>query len=352
MIKIALITDTHYGIRSDSQFFLDNNEKFFKNIFFPYIDKHKIEHVVHLGDLVDRRKYCNYVTLNRMRTDFLDPLSKRNINSSFILGNHDIYYRETTSVNALTELLGSYDIHIIDKPSEVGHDGTKILMIPWITTENRKEVYKAIKNTKAQILFGHLELQGFEMHKGVYKEHGDDPKQLEKFDIVCSGHYHHRSIIDNVHYLGATGEFTWSDYNDSRGFSIFDTSTRELDFIPNTFTIFEKIYYDDAGAKENLAPPGGLGDKIVKVIVKSKTHTGMFDTYMSLVEAQGPIDVIPVDDHLNLDLVTDTDITTEAKDTLEIFKEYIQQANTVVDAKALDNFITGLYNEAIQMRQE
>jgi len=352
MTKIALITDTHWGVRSDSHHFMDNTKKFLDEVFFPYIDEHKIEHVVHLGDIVDRRKYINFLTASRLRSDFIDPLMSRTLNFSVILGNHDIYYRETLSVNAVKELLGNYDIHIIDKPSEVSFEGTKILMIPWITEENKEAIQKAINKTKAQILFGHLELQGFEMYKGMYNDKGSDPSTLDKFDIVCSGHYHHRSISGNIHYLGSHGEFTWSDYGDDRGFHIFDTDKRELDFIPNPFTMFEKVYYDDVEKKVNIIPPQDLEGKIIKVIVKSKTHTGMFDTFISLIEKQNPIDIQVVDDHLNLDLVTDSSIVTEARDTLDIFKEYIQQANNVINSDKLDNFITSLYNEAVSLRME
>jgi len=52
---------------------------------------------------------------------------------------------------------------------------------------------------------------------------------------------------------------------------------------------------------------------------------------------------------LNLDLVSDTTIETEAKDTLTIFREFIKQANTVISSEKLDNMIVSLYQEALSL---
>ena len=59
-MKYALITDTHFGVRNDSQILLEYQKKFYDEIFFPYLDKNDIKHIVHLGDLVDRRKSINF----------------------------------------------------------------------------------------------------------------------------------------------------------------------------------------------------------------------------------------------------------------------------------------------------
>ena len=70
-MKIALITDTHFGARGDSMLFYDYMMEFYNEVFFPYIDEKKINTVIHLGDVVDRRKFINFNVLHRFKKDFL-----------------------------------------------------------------------------------------------------------------------------------------------------------------------------------------------------------------------------------------------------------------------------------------
>jgi 3',5'-cyclic AMP phosphodiesterase CpdA len=130
-MKIALITDTHWGVRNDHSAFLDNNKKFLDDIFFPYLDNHRINTVIHLGDLVDRRKYLNINTAKRLRTDFLDRIASEPIDFHILVGNHDTYFKNTNSVNVLQELLvDKYpDFKIYDEYAKiVEFDGTKIMI--------------------------------------------------------------------------------------------------------------------------------------------------------------------------------------------------------------------------------
>lgn len=355
-MKIALITDTHWGVRNDNAAFLDNSKKFLDKVFFPYIDLHRIHNVVHLGDLVDRRKYININTAKRLREDFLQPIKDRYINMHLIAGNHDTYYKNTNSVNALREVVRGYDDlknwFIYDQlPREVDFAGTIVMMMPWICDENRKLSLEKLKNTNAQIIMGHLEIAGFEMYRGSLVSHGEDRRIFDRFDMVLSGHYHHRSTDGCIHYLGSHGEFTWSDYDDPRGFHILDTQTRELTFIQNTFTMFEKVWYNDHDKlmhevmDHDFAKYSG---KIVKVIVTNKNNPYWFDSFIEAIEKSGVVEMQVVEDHLNLNLEEDTDIVNEAESTIDIFKKFIDQVPAQnLDKKRLERTIVELYNEAL-----
>jgi DNA repair exonuclease SbcCD nuclease subunit len=353
-MKIALITDTHWGVRNDNVAFMDNSKKFLDEIFFPYIDDNNISTVIHLGDLVDRRKYVNIHTSKRLREDFLNPLHHRGLDVHFIVGNHDTYFKNTNDTNALRELLvGKYPSFKVysNEPVEVEFDGTPILFIPWICENNRLRSMEIMNGTRSSIAMGHLEIQGFEMYKGSIVSHGDDASLFDRFDLVFSGHYHHRSSNGHIWYLGSHAEFTWSDYNDPRGFHIFDTETRELTFIENPFKMFEKVWYNDSD--ENFLTQKinyeDFSGKILKVIVTNKTNPYWFDKFIENIEKFDPIEMQIVEDHLNLSLEDDEDIINEAESTIDIFKKYI---DTVIDIKdqdkvKLEKKIVELYNEAL-----
>ena len=353
-MKIALITDTHWGVRNDNIAFMDNSKRFLDEVFFPYLDTNNVRTVVHLGDLVDRRKYINMQTATRLRIDFLDKLANRGLDVHMIAGNHDTYFKNTNSVNALREfVVGKYNFKIYDQlPFEWDFEGTKVLMLPWICDENREASLHAIKTTKAQIAMGHLELAGFEMYRGSIVSHGDDRSLFDRFDMVLSGHYHHRSSDGSIHYLGSHAEFTWSDYDDRKGFHILDTETRNLTFIENPYRMFAKIWYDDVSVTHgpDQLQIEKLKDMNVKVIVTNKTDPYKFDLFINKLEKVGVLSMQIVDDHLNLHMEEDTNIVNEAESTLQIFKSHIDQINSAnIDKKKLEKTITNLYEEALSI---
>jgi DNA repair exonuclease SbcCD nuclease subunit len=350
-MKIAIITDTHWGVRNDHQAFLDNNKKFLDDTFFPFIDSHSIVDVIHLGDLVDRRKYLNINTAKRLRDDFIGPLHARGIRAHLTIGNHDTYYKNTNSVNSIREFYKD-DFTIYEQATTVEFDGVPILLMPWICDDNRDHALESIRTTNAQICMGHLELSGFEMYRGSPLSHGDDPSLFGRFDLVCSGHYHRRSTSGNIHYLGSHAEFTWSDYDDPKGFHILDTETRELAFIENPFKMFRKLWYNDKDKnteevlERDFAKYAGA---YVKLIVTNKDNPFNFDLFTSKLYEAGPIEVTIVEDHRNMDAISEADLVNETEDTLTILSKYIKTIESNVDNERLDILMRSLYNEALQM---
>jgi DNA repair exonuclease SbcCD nuclease subunit len=351
-MKIALITDTHWGVRNDNIAFMDNSKRFLDETFFPTIKREEIRTVIHLGDLVDRRKYININTASRLRQDFLEPLANGGYDVHFIAGNHDTYFKNTNKVNALQELVvDKYSFKVHDQlPRELEFDGTIVLILPWICNENREVCLHKIKTTPAQIVMGHLELQGFEMFRGSIVSHGDDPALFDRFDVVMSGHYHHRSSRGNIHYLGSHAEFTWSDYSDPRGFHIFDTENRNLTFVENPYRMFKKIWYNDADATflNSDIDYAQYKNCMLKVIIQEKTNLFWFDKFIENIESENPLDIQIVEDHLNLNLEEDSDIVNEAESTIDIFKKYISGFDEkTVNKEKLEKKIVELYNEAL-----
>jgi DNA repair exonuclease SbcCD nuclease subunit len=360
-MKIALITDQHFGARSDSPVFHDYFEKFYTEFFFPYIKENNIYTVIDLGDTFDRRKYISYYSLFRAKKYWFNNIKENRINLISIVGNHVIPYKNTLSINALDLLLKEYypTVITVSEPKEFEFpsspdnvDRIRILMLPWICDDNREQTMQMIEETKAQFCFGHLELGGFEMYKGSLIFDGMDARLFEKFEMVCSGHYHHKSTRGNINYLGCPYEMTWSDYDDPKGFHIFDTETRSLTFIENPYRMFHKIFYDDSVT--NLAQ---IMDKDyteyknthIKVVVKSKNNPYWFDLFIDKLEKAEVVNIQVVDDHLNLDIEDDDDIINEAEDTITILKKYVENLEIETDKQALETLLRSLYEESLSV---
>ncbi len=68
------------------------------------MEQRGITKILHLGDILDRRKYINFVTANRLRMDFMEPLQQKGFSIDHIIGNHDVYYKDTNTVSVVLEL--------------------------------------------------------------------------------------------------------------------------------------------------------------------------------------------------------------------------------------------------------
>lgn len=349
-MKVAIITDQHFGARNDSQVFLDFFERFYTNTFFPTLDEHKIDTVLILGDTFDRRKYVNFYALDRAKKMFFDQLASRNIKVHMLAGNHDTYYKNTNEVNSPDLLLREYNnINIIDDPTTIEVYGSSICMMPWICLDNYQASVAEMKTTKAEICMGHFEIAGFAMHRGMESHEGMDKKTFDKFDMVFSGHYHHRSDDGHIHYLGNPYELTWQDYNDPRGFHLFDVSSRELEFIRNPYTLFARLEYDDSEGKNPVDLDSlDLKDCFVKVVVVAKNDYYKFDQYVQKLYNKGCYEIKIVEDMSGLD---NGEVSAEIKleNTVEVLTHYIDSLTTDHDKEQVKKYMKTLYNEAINI---
>ena len=100
-MKIAILNDTHCGCRNSSDIFMDYQERFYTEEFFPYLLENGITQILHLGDYYDNRKTINLKALNHNRRIFLDRLRDHNIHMDIIPGNHDVYFKNTIELNSL-----------------------------------------------------------------------------------------------------------------------------------------------------------------------------------------------------------------------------------------------------------
>jgi len=337
-------------MRGDSIPFHNLYRKFYQEIFFPYLIQNNIDTVFQLGDLFDRRKYIGFQTLALSRKYFFDPMQEANIKLSVLLGNHDITFKNTLEVNSPQLLLNEYNnITIYDKATTVELENTSIDIIPWICSENESEIYEFIKASSSQICFGHFELAGFEMDKGNVCHEGMDRKTLNKYDVVLSGHFHHKSSDGTITYVGTPGQMTWADYGDKRGFHIFDTETRELQFIENTYVMFHKIMYDDKSETLESVSTRDFSqykDRIVKVIVANKTNPVIYDMFLDNLYKAGPIDVSVVEDFTDYSEITDDDIVDQSEDTTTILDKVIDSLELDLDKSKLKNVMREIYLEA------
>lgn len=358
-MKVVLLTDTHIGARADNLSFHQYFKRFYEEVFFPYVDAHRSEigRVVHLGDVFDRRKYINFNSLHLARNYFFDPLQQRDLEMDVILGNHDIHYKDTLQVNSPLLLLGEYpNIKVHDRVwfGQLGNEW--VLYVPWICSENRLEGHGAVSSTPATYLFTHLDFNGFDLGGGRLCATGYDPGDFRKFKAVYTGHYHKKQSVGNIHYLGAPYEMTWADYNQPKGFHVWDTETGEIEYIKSPLKMFYKVHYDD---KDKVATDllkrnfDMYANAYLKVIIGNKTQPYLFDMFMEALYKRNPAHISVVEDHHNLNSLSDEDLVDQTEDTLTIIGKYVTNLDSKnIDKTGLISLLSELYNEAISMDVE
>tara|TARA_B100002019_G_scaffold52330_1_gene44573 strand:- start:624 stop:1655 length:1032 start_codon:yes stop_codon:yes gene_type:complete len=343
-MKILLITDQHFGVRNDNQYFLDHYKKFYSEIVVPFIKQSDIDTVICLGDTFDKRRSINFMSLDAAKEMWFDQLEELNVKMHMLVGNHDIYYKNTLRVNAPSELLGQYgNISVYTEPTTVTFDGVSVLLLPWICDENYEQSLRSVTESDATICMGHLELNGFEAHPGHVMENGMDKSLFKKFKRVFSGHYHMKSKKDNVTYLGNPYQLYWNDYGCKRGFHVFDTETLKTTFYRNPFDTFHKLYYNGG---VTLPDESELQGAFVKLIVEEKDDYAKFDYVVKQLQDMSLGDLKIVED---LSLDEGSTSVEETEDTMTLLDNYIDGIDLKANKSNIKSVMRSLYIEASEL---
>ena len=341
-MKIAIINDTHFGVRNDHQGFLDYMFQFFDEQFFPYLIENDIKVVFHLGDVFDRRKFINMNTLHTVRTKFFERLESMGVHLHIIPGNHDCYYKNTNTVNSVKELTSHYqNVDVYEKPKTISFDGKSFLFLPWLSPENTDSFLSYVDSNDADVLLGHLELNGHYVIPGVKFRGGLDSTLFNKFELVLSGHFHQHSTQGNVNYLGTQYQLTFNDLGSSKGFWVYNTNSSQVEFIVNPKNKFFVIEYDEHIEDFDCSTYAGC---YVRVIVKDKKDVLHYERFMDCLYQANPENVTIVDDQSVIEV--DEEKVDFKKDTLTLLMDEIDKIETIQDKDKLKSLIRDIYVES------
>ena len=346
-MKIAIITDQHFGARKNSKLFHDYFLKFYENIFFPTLIKEGITTIVDMGDTFDSRKGVDFVSLEWAKNHYYDRLAELGITVHTIIGNHTAYYKNTNDLTGVGLFLREYDnVKIYPEAEEVKIDKTNFLFVPWINSENQDKTFELIEESDSPCVMGHLELNGFMATRGHFMENGMDSNIFDKFEKVYSGHYHMRSNKENIFYLGNPYEMYWNDVNDrNRGFHLFDTDTLVHTPVNNPYQLFYNLYYEDT--PHQMLDITKYDQKILKVIVRKKSDPKKFEKYIDKLYSSNLAELKIVE---NFDFTEGEEFEAdESEDTISLLNRYIQESEVDLDKSVITNILQDVYKEACEV---
>jgi len=346
-MKVAIITDQHFGARKNSKLFHDYFLKFYNNVFFPTLEERGIKTIIDMGDTFDNRRGIDFAALEWAKTNYYDRLDQMGCSVHTIVGNHTAYYKNTNKINAVDLLLREYKKNVVySEPTEAKIGNLNILFIPWINDENSEKSFKLIKTTNCKVAMGHLEFSGFPPYRGFIMEEGIDSKLFKNFTHVFSGHYHTRSGNGIINYLGNPYEIYFNDVDDVRGFHIFDTETLQIEQINNPYSIHKVINYADDNYQ--LFDVTEYENKIVKLIVKKKTDDKKFEKFVNKLYSVNIAELKIVENFVSQGY-EDIDYDLESEDTVAVLRRYVEESEELISKKAVNDIIEEIYKECCEL---
>lgn len=331
MPKVIFVTDIHVGARNDHPAIVDIQKKFWLHLV-EQMNTMGIFDIICGGDFFDKRTYVTIKSMEFAR--WLEDLFTVNgITFKTLVGNHDTLYRDTNEMNSL-------DKFFVNSPSIIVYKDVielpelNLLAVPWICADNEKEIMEKMATTKMQYCYGHFSIKGFEFHKGTVCDHGLDESVFNRFKSVFSGHFHTRSNRGNITYLGSPYEMSWSDFNDPRGFHVFDSDEGSLQFHQVPLHLFYTIDYVGSPVIYSPVSPGSFQGMFVKVLVKEKGDVYEFDTFIKAIQSQNPADLQIIEQKIDIASqieLSEEEVKTRVKGNAEIINQYIDGLQDISD---------------------
>lgn len=350
-----MITDTHLGVRNSSVEWLDIMKEYFRDFFIPLLKREKKpgDFLIHLGDVFDSRHSLNLLVMNEGITIF-EEISKI-MPVVIILGNHDIYKKNTNDVNSVKVLKWIPNITVLEEPEIMEISGKKLLFMPW--RAGHQEELECIRSNPADFLFCHTEMQGLKFNKNTTIDTGLDFKEIKSFRKVYAGHIHYAQKKGNFRMLGCPYPMTRSDINNEKGIWCLDIESEEETYHPNTVSPkFIRIIFERVLEMEEEEAISMFKNNFVDILVDPKWSLSFpFSLFSEEMKGYRRMDFVPrltnVEDEDGM-LIESEETHMERVDILELSRRVIYNTHHSDGVKEkLLNTVKSLY-EKVQKSQE
>ena len=213
--KVACFTDIHFGLKSGSRTHNADCEQFVE-WFCDTARAQGCETAVFLGDWHHNRSTTDVSTMNYTVSN-LERLNASFEKVFFILGNHDLFYKDKREINSIEFMRLFPNIIAIKDPLTI----EDVTILPWLVGDEWRDIPKI----KSRYIFGHFELPSFYMNAMVQMpDHGQlQRNHFQHQDYVFSGHFHKRQQNNNIVYIGNAFPHNYADSgDDDRGMMILE----------------------------------------------------------------------------------------------------------------------------------
>jgi DNA repair exonuclease SbcCD nuclease subunit len=226
--KIFVVGDLHLGIRNNSVEWADIQKEFLLEVLPTTAQEHgfnpETDILILEGDIFHSRESIN-VRIQNDSMEIFEKLSKVFKRGVFIiLGNHDVYYKDSNQVNSVRHLKHlAENIHVFESPEILTiNDTENWLMLPWVEDVKILGNYVADYVGMCKRIVCHADIKGLKFNRWTKVEHGLEITALSQYDRVYSGHIHHRQEQDNILYTGTPYQMDRGDRGNTKGYYVID----------------------------------------------------------------------------------------------------------------------------------
>lgn len=342
--KSIVIGDLHFD---DKASIIDNEKdylnkiKVLQNQVFPYMKENNIKTLIQVGDWTSKRTQLNTYVQHHMKEDIFDYCESEDIHIYYIVGNHDIYYKNSLDIFTLEIFEKAYDnFHVIKRDEIIQFWDKQYYFIPWMLPEDEPRIQKVLKDNKVDKVFAHAEMKDFSVSKTYKSTHGLDKNYFKNIPVI-TGHYHLKQQKDNIFFIGTPFENTWMDFKESKGFYVLDHTVsveEDMLFIKNDSTLMHlKVFINSE-------------EKTIKVYgnIEAELKIGTKTDYSILKNNKVKI-------YLDLDNAYNKRVIEKIKEQVQSYRVEILEDKIIKEEKVevtVDNIVEYNINSAITERLE
>jgi len=231
-----LISDLHFGMRSNSMEWLELQKEYFYDFFIPLVKKNYKDgdSLFILGDIFDNRQSIQ-VLIQDFVINLIEDLTEIFSEIHELLGNHDIFRKNDNEISSTSCLKNIKGLTIYKTPKILNIQNKKVLMMPWRKDEEQ-EIETLSKYVSADYLFCHSEVRGVNLNRKAKQEAGVEISSFKNYKKIYSGHIHYTQKRDNFTFIGNPYQMTRSDMYNKKGIHIVDFENDKELYFENTYS--------------------------------------------------------------------------------------------------------------------
>lgn len=255
---------------------------------FDVAAQEQIDDILFGGDLFHDRQKIEVYTYQRTFQTIYHRMKTSKLNLYLLLGNHDLWFNEKTSISSVFPLSAIPRVRLISKPERLNIAGANWDFIPF--THNPVAAVADLKALPGdpQYALGHIALDGALLHGNSYSdvviEHDGDMVTVSAdifshYQNVFLGHYHAQQKINSiVEYIGSPLQLSFGEAFQDKHIIIFDCETRKKQYVKNTFSPRHLIL------KEADLDKHDLNGNFVQIVVEEIGASNLVDMRRSVTE--------------------------------------------------------------------